>query len=135
MSLNNYLISIFLFRLDSAEVYVLSGQVNRHLCGTVHISLCINDVCDINCHGALGDQMEITVKRYVTLHVREVEVYALVHLSAGELNIKYNYLYIYSYVYIYMRGQCTMYIVQYMHIAQLTTHSAQVTARSAQCST
>ena len=89
MSLNNYLISIFLFRLDNAEVYVLSGQDNRYLCGTVHISLCINDVCDINCHGALGDQVEITVKRYIVLHVKEVEVYMLV----GELeNITCNCL-------------------------------------------
>ena len=106
MTLNNYLISIFLFRLDNAEVYVLSGQVNRHLCGTVHISLCINDVCDINCHGTLGDQVEITVKRYVTLHVREVEVYALEHPPAGELvNIKYNYI-------CALNAQCTMYNVQ-----------------------
>ena len=101
--------------MHNAEVNVLSGQDNRHLCGTVDINLCINNVCDINCHGAIGDQVEITTT-YVTsgdqrydrgacLHVKELEVYALEHPPAGELvSIKYNYT-------CALNAQCTMYIV------------------------
>ena len=61
MIVSSYLADInFLFRLDNSEVYVLSGQDIRHLCGTVDVKSSNNDVYVVNCNGAIGIQVEIT---------------------------------------------------------------------------
>ena len=77
------IISVFLFRLNNSEVYVLSGHGSRHFCGTVQIN--VSDVYNISCDGAVGDLVEITTtfvsegdkkhNRNSYIHVREVEVY------------------------------------------------------------
>ena len=79
----SYSISVFLFRLNNSEVYVLSGHESRHLCEAVLIS--VSDVYNISCDGAVGDLVEITTtfvsegdkKHYRNsyIHVREVAVY------------------------------------------------------------